>query len=279
MKPFKPAARIAACALGVSWLIFADAVAADGQRVEALWSHRTLDSRLAVHDPIYFIAGNDAPEVKFQLSFKYRLATFGGEPEDSASHTLQFAYSQRSLWAFGARSSPFYDTSYMPELLYQYVAPPSERFSGSLSWLGLQTGLGHESNGRAEPTSRSMNRYLIRAAFAIGDPDDWYVLLTPTLYTYIFDLDENPDLRHYRDDFELRAVLARSDKESLTFTWIPGNGLSRGSRQLDLSIPVRISAINFATFLQVQYFEGYGESLLSYDKQSSSLRIGFALVR
>ena len=77
----------------------------------------------------------------------------------------------------------------------------------------------------------------------------------------------------------MRAVLARSDKQSLTFTWIPGNGLSGGSRQLDLWIPVRISAINFATFVQVQYFEGYGESLLSYDKQSSSLRIGFALVR
>lgn len=247
------------------------------QRVEAYWSHRTLGSRLAVHDPIYFIAGLDAPEAKFQLSFKYRLATFQGEPQDGPSHTLQFAYSQRSLWNIGSESSPFYDTSYMPELMYQLAAAP-EGTSG-LSWLGLQTGFAHESNGRAEPTSRSMNKYFIRSAFSIGPPDGWYAVVTPTVYTYIGDLDDNPDLERYRDFFDLRVVLARADKESLMFTWVPGRGLSRGSRQLDLSVPLRISAINFATFVQLQYFDGYGESLLSYDERTSALRLGIALVR
>src|SRR4051812_2812709 len=36
---------------------------------------RTMGRRLTVYEPIYFIAGGDAPEAKFQLSFKYQLAT------------------------------------------------------------------------------------------------------------------------------------------------------------------------------------------------------------
>jgi|GEM_PF-3530031 len=37
--------------------------------------------------------------------------------------------------------------------------------------------------------------------------------------------------------------------------------------------------VDFTTYLLVQYGEGYGESLLDYNKQSSSIRVGFPLVR
>jgi phospholipase A1/A2 len=62
-------------------------------------------------------------------------------------------------------------------------------------------------------------------------------------------------------------------------TLIPGHDFSDGSQQLDLSIPIRIESIGFGTYLLIQYFDGYGESLRSYNERSSALRIGFALVR
>jgi outer membrane phospholipase A len=34
-----------------------------------------------------------------------------------------------------------------------------------------------------------------------------------------------------------------------------------------------------ATFLLVQWFEGYGESILNYNRRSSVVRAGIALVR
>jgi outer membrane phospholipase A len=247
--------------------------------LEGFTTQRTVGQRLAVHEPIYFIAGTETPEAKFQLSFKYRLATLQGTPERNSSHTLQFAYTQRSLWDTGSKSSPFYDTSYMPELMYQWVATAGERSTAGLSWLALQSGVRHESNGQADAASRSLNNLYLRSAFAMGPSDGWHVLVVPEVYGYIGGLSENPDLPQYRGYFTLRAGVTRADRESLLLTLIPGRDFSRGSRQLDFSIPVRIASIDFGAYLLVQYFDGYGESLLAYTERSSALRIGFALVR
>src|SRR5690349_14000038 len=242
-------------------------------------SRRMLGQRLAVYEPIYIIGGGDSPEVKFQLSFKYRLAGFGSGPKEDPSHSIQFAYTQRSLWDVGSKSSPFYDTSYIPELMYQWITTKAEPASSSLAWLGLQAGVRHESNGQADPGSRSLNEAWLRALFTMGRLDGWHVVLVPEAFDYIGGLTDNPDLERYRGNVELRAGIARADRESLLFTWVPGKDSSKGSRQLELTFPVRIPAIGFGTYLMIQYFDGYGESLLSYNERSSSLRIGFALVR
>jgi len=240
---------------------------------------RTMGRRLTVYEPIYFIAGDEAPEAKFQLSFKYRLATLRRAPDGLESHTIQFAYTQRSLWDIGSQSSPFYDTSYMPELTYQWVTTTTEPSTSGISWLGLQTGVRHESNGQADATSRSLNEIYFRSAFTLGRSDGWHMLIVPEVYEYIGDLSDNPDLRRYRGNFELRAGVVRADRDSLMLTLIPGQDFSHGSQQLDLSIPIRIESIGFGTYLLIQYFDGYGESLRSYNERTSALRIGFALVR
>lgn len=41
----------------------------------------------------------------------------------------------------------------------------------------------------------------------------------------------------------------------------------------------RIPALDLVAILMVQYFHGYGESLLAYERKSSTLRIGLAFVR
>jgi len=49
--------------------------------------------------------------------------------------------------------------------------------------------------------------------------------------------------------------------------------------QFDLTLPMRARLFDFASYFMVQYFDGYGESLLLYNQHSSTVRAGFSLVR
>ncbi|MFM1851964.1 MAG: Phospholipase [Verrucomicrobiota bacterium] len=45
-------------------------------------------------------------------------------------------------------------------------------------------------------------------------------------------------------------------------------------------MPVKFDRLfDFATFVLVQYWDGYGESLLDYDQRSTGVRVEFSLVR
>jgi phospholipase A1 len=242
--------------------------------VDAFDRQRTFSARLTIDEPMYLIAGPEEPKGKFQISFKYRLFTFGKADEIERSHTLQFAYTQRSLWEFG----PFYDTSYMPELMYQWLETTPISHAG-VTWLGLESGVHHESNGRSGSEERSVNALYVRPLFSIGSPEGWHAVLAPELYGYVGGLAYNPDINRYRGNSELRATVGKGNGASLMLTLFPGEHFEHGSRQWDLSIPVRIPFTGLSTYLLVQYFDGYGESLLAYNQHTSVYRAGIEFVR
>ena len=67
---------------------------------------------------------------------------------------------------------------------------------------------------------------------------------------------------------------------SLALTGRIGRGGHKGSLQADLFLPVQFDRVfDFASYLLIQYWEGYSESLIDYDKRTTSLRIGFSFVR
>lgn len=239
---------------------------------------RMFADHVAPHEPVYFIYGPRAPAIKFQLSFKYKLLDFQNLGPQTMARTVQLAFTQRSLWDFHAESSPFYDTSYMPELLYEALTPQRDLF-GRAKWLGLQAALKHESNGRSGPLSRSLNIVYVRPVFALGELDDWHLLLIPELWTYLDTLEDNPRLKDYRGYGRLSVVFGRNDRPSLLAQVWGGRHFDHGSLQLDLTLPVRTTLLDFETYLLIQYFNGYGESLLGYDQHSENLRVGLSLVR
>jgi phospholipase A1 len=87
--------------------------------------------------------------------------------------------------------------------------------------------------------------------------------------------DDNPDITDYLGHYELRAaykwndhvfsVMSRNNLES---------GFSRGAVELTWSFP-----FGDYPFLKgyVQYFNGYGESLIDYDHHVNKLGIGIAV--
>lgn len=238
---------------------------------------RILGGRLSINQPIYFITGIGNPPAKFQVSFKYRLFGFGEEPGDTQPpHSIQVGYTQRSFWEYG----PFYDTSYMPELMYQWLLRPDpESPPGQGSFLGLQAGWLHESNGRSGSTERSANMAYVRPLFSVGSPDDWHVLFAPQFWFYFLGLEANPQLYQYRGNSSLTTTLAKGNGVSLSLTLLPGEHFEHGSRELDLSIPVHIPFFDFSTYVMVQYFDGYAEALIDYQQHTSQLRAGIEFVR
>jgi outer membrane phospholipase A len=241
---------------------------------------RAFANRFGLQEPIYFLYGPEAPSVKFQFSFKYRLIGENGKFGDLIPpfRGLYFAYTQRSLWDTGADSSPFYDTSYMPELFFEWLAPQNGIAGGGFHWLGMQTGVGHESNGKDGVDSRSMNTAYLRAAMMFGVAESWRLLVVPRVFSYLDTGDENADIADYRGYGELQLAFGKNDSVQLgAATRIGTSG--KGSFQVDLTQPVRIPVINLQTYLQLQYFDGYGESLRTYSQKSSIWRLGLAFAR
>jgi len=191
---------------------------------------------------------------------------------------LHLAYTQRSLWDIQAKSSPFFDTSYMPEIIGEWQAARSLN-PGPVQWLGQQLSLQHESNGRDGPTSRSVNIVYYRPGVLFGDINGWNLILSPKIYAYVGDLSNNPDIAKYRGYGEFRAAFGKNERFGLSFTGRLGEHFNKGSMQFDLTLPMRSRLIDFASYFMVQYFDGYGESLLEYNQHSSTVRAGFSLVR
>ncbi len=243
---------------------------------------RTFAGRFSPHEPVYFIYGPEAPGAKFQFSFKYRVlgqqARLGDELP--ALRGLYAGFTQRSLWDIDADSSPFYDSSYMPELMLESQSVIDPGNAGGFQMLGYQVGVRHESNGQQGPESRSLNIAYVRPAFSFGRLDGWNLLLLPRIFAYIVDVENNPDIRDYRGNVELTAIIGRNDRGALALTGRVGRGFHKGSLQADLTIPVKFDRMfDFATYVLIQYWNGYGESLRSYNQRTETVRAGFSLVR
>jgi outer membrane phospholipase A len=189
------------------------------------------------------------------------------------------AYTQRSLWDLKADSSPFYDTSYMPEMFFEWLAPEDSHPEVWFHWLGIQTGLRHESNGQAGDESRSLNNAYLRGGMALGSLSGWHMFVAPRVFSYLDIAEENADIRDYRGFGQLQLAVEKGNSFQLSVsTWL-GSESSKNSIQVDITQPVRIPLINLETYLQLQYFDGYGESLRTYNQKSTMWRLGIAFTR
>lgn len=240
-------------------------------------------SHFSGHEPVYFLFGTERPNAKFQFSFKYRVLN----PEGSWSKAIpalggfHLAYSQTSFWDLEGESKPFYDNSYRPELLFAYdsILPKDWNIPG-VSRVGLQLGLQHESNGRAGADSRSMNIAYVRPIFVFGEEKGLFLTLAPRVFTYVQDVDDNPDIADYRGHADLRATVGWDGGLQLAAVARLGDDADKGSLQLDLTYPLRQRlGGNMDVYLHAQFFTGYGESLLDYNRSDNTFRLGISMVR
>jgi len=209
-------------------------------------------------------------EAKFQLSFKVKLW------EDILGNDLDlwFAYTQLSLWQVYNKtfSSPFRESNYEPELLLNY------RTDYNLFGLRgriVNIGINHQSNGRSRSLSRSWNRITASAGF---ERENFNILLRGWYrFPESRHEDDNPKIMKYMGYGELWGTYyLKKHKFSVMFR----NNLradNKGAVQLDWSFPFPfVKQDRIAGY--IQYFNGYGESLLDYDKSTNRIGVGLMLM-
>jgi len=204
-------------------------------------------------------------EIKFQISIKVPVANNLFTDND----TLFVGYTQKSLWqAYNRKvSSPFRDNNFNPEIFYRMRL--NQDILGLKARL-LTVGFEHESNGRAEPLSRSWNRIYGTVSAETGSLTlglkAWYRIPESA------SVDNNPDITRYMGHTELYAYY-KADKNTLGVMFRPSlaGGFKHGL-QLDWSFPV-LGKLNG----YVQFYNGYGESLIDYNHYNNSIGVGFIL--
>lgn len=235
-------------------------------------------------------------EVKFQLSLKYQLwrdMIRNKEIQDIITKStgiqgidLWFAYTQLSFWQLynKAFSAPFRDTNYEPEILLNFRMQQEIPYLMETKLQFINVGFNHQSNGRSEPLSHSWNRIVANVGFEkyFGpEKKDAFELLLKTWYRLPEDKDDddNPDISRYLGYGELWGTLYWKNQR---FAVMLRNNLrseNKGAVQLEWSMPLSSIheklAKNFSFY--VQYFNGYGESLLDYNKNINRISAGVML--
>ena len=222
-------------------------------------------------------------EAVFQLSGKLRPL-----PDGLLGKNFDFwlGYTQLSFWQVynSAFSAPFRDTNYAPEGFFTYRTNYNFLDLNLTNLRIVNAGFIHQSNGRSRPLSRSWNRLFtefgFEKVFEKEKEDDrnefdlfikaWYRLPESSSD------DDNPDIEKYLGHGEIRGVYYW---KKYRFGIMLRNNLrttdNKGALQLDLSLP--LSMCNDKISFYVQYFNGYGESLLDYNSTSNRISAGIMI--
>jgi phospholipase A1/A2 len=234
---------------------------------------------VSVYEPVYFlVGGDDGLNSKFQISFRYRLFDGRGALANRLPwiDDLYLSFSQTSLWDLNDLSKPFRDSSYRPRLFFANY--DLGRVLDGRIRIGVEAGAGHESNGKEGDESRSFNMFYARPTLSFGDPEGFNVYVAPQLHNYVAD-DENSDLKDYRGYVDW--LVGAGSKGGLNFWALfrKGKRSDFGSAELNLSFPLsKLSGGDLTGWLMLQYFGGYGESLIDYNKKlDSQVRLGIAV--
>ncbi|MFY3857759.1 phospholipase A [Achromobacter xylosoxidans] len=234
-------------------------------------------SAISEYKPVYFDIGTRGQTTaRFQISAKYRLFSPSGNRPATWGENFYLGYTQTSLWDLQGDSMPFIDTTFNPSLFW---LSDNMWQSESQSWrLGMNTGVEHNSNGKAGDDSRSVNDAYIQPQFNYRFDGGSTLTFAPKVKAYFGVASENSDYADYagRVDWNLRWA---QDNGAVVSAMYRQGDQRRRTTQLDFAWPLQRTWLNMNGYLHLQYFNGYGETLLGYNQRNESqFRIGLSLV-
>ena len=206
----------------------------------------------------------DNSEAEFQLSFK----TKGAQNLFGSQMDLWFAYTQQNQWQVynSTISRPFRETNFQPEM---FLVIPTHYDLIGLTGRFIDLGLVHQSNGRADPLSRSWNRVYTQFGFERGN----FALLVRPWYRMKEDPadDNNPDINRYMGYGDVTAIYKQGSQE---FTMLArlNTGTGYGAAEGTWSFPIEDRLKGY-----VKFFTGYGETMIDYNWKQTTIGIGVLL--
>lgn len=202
-------------------------------------------------------------EAVFQISAKHSF--FGSR--------FYFAYTQISFWqAYDHyNSAPFRETNYNPEIFYRTV-----RIAFLSGLVGADLGAEHESNGQTPPESRSWNLIYVCPSYQISNML-FYLKLRYRIsendkeYPGAAVGDDNPDITDFLGYNDLHFYYHFWKRHTI-HAMIRGNlNKGKGGVNLNYSLPLPFSDVSF---IVIRFSQGYGESLVDYNKSLTRFGVG-----
>jgi phospholipase A1 len=208
-------------------------------------------------------------DIKFQISVRQRL-TKTVLPYNTF---LMLTYTQKSFWDVYAKSSPFRDSNYNPGLSLIKPVIYKNQLRG-MAAIAFE----HESNGKDSLESRGWNYFVLSGHYFFNA----YFSVQPKIWAGWLDRGDdglegggNTDLYKYRG-YGLIAFNYRSlnDKFGVSAIINPRNKFKNFNTQIELNFKLNFKANQY---FFIQWYNGYGESLLEYNKYTSMIRAGICI--
>ncbi len=218
----------------------------------------------------YFIGGipigerirRDNSNVKFQISIRHRL-TKSRLPFDTY---LFLQFTQKTIWNVAEESFPMRDLNFNPGIGLGHLIVYHNKYIGHAIFM-----LEHESNGKDGEASRSWNKVSLSGTLMLNR----YMEMQLKTWLPIVDGENNRNILRYYG-LAQAGLLYRSENRrvqtGMLVTW-RAHSFSFNT-QWELSLKVSRHANQY---LFVQYYNGYGENLLDYDRFRSVLRVGMVI--
>ena len=218
----------------------------------------------------YFIGGTTLgskpdkadSDVKFQISISQRI-TKSQLPFDTY---LYIQYTQKVFWNVLEQSLPMRDLNFNPGVGLGHLLIHRNRYIGK-SYLMLE----HESNGKDSIFSRSWNRLSFGTAIILNK--NWEMQFK-TWIPFI-DSRNNKDILNYNGIFQL-ATNVRTNNRRFNFGVIATKRKKGGSFNSQWEVSYKFNNKE-NQYLFLQYYNGYAENLLEYNKYTSRIRLGFVI--
>lgn len=202
-------------------------------------------------------------DAKFQVSVRHRLTN-----STLPLKTYFFlTYTQKAFWGIFQESFPFIDLNYNPTLGLGKALVRDNRFLGTLS---LQ--FEHESNGKDGDDSRSWNKISFSSYFLLDDRWSFQA----KAWIPIIDGENNRDIVKY-SGWGFMALDYSSPKKKYNIGCLI---TKRGGVNLNANIIINASIRLFSDdnqYLFMEYYNGYGESMLDYKQYRQRIRFGIVI--
>lgn len=199
-------------------------------------------------------------DVKFQISLSIRLTD-----ATLPWHTyLYLFYTQLTFWNVFQNSMPMRDMNFNPGIGWTKPFFSKDRYIGKMTLI-----VEHESNGKDGDDSRSWNRVSLAGSAVVTD----WLMVHAKFWIPIIDSMNNKDILDYCGLFRVGFTLTSSDKRwqgNMSFVKRKGNMFNWNTvAEVSWKVSEKANVNLFA-----QYYNGYGENLLDYNRFHSRLRVG-----
>lgn len=201
--------------------------------------------------------------IKFQISVAQKLTR----------STLPFGtylylfYSQKCFWNVLETSFPMTDLNFNPGIGIAKPIFQHNRYMGKVALIAE-----HESNGKDGDASRSWNKISLAAN----------VLISPNASVHgkfwipLVDGENNRDITRYMGIYQIGTQFMTPDRKfNGSVTMVKRSGWNLNFNTI-VEVGMRMWK-NANEYLFLQYYNGYGEGMLDYNKYHSQIRVGLQI--